>query len=208
VTAYGCLGDAEAPSDLGVGVPGGDQVQQLGLPGGELGDGVAAPLGIQEGLVQVRAQQREERPVPLGEVRPGLTEEEHPDGPPGTGGPPCRIRQAQLELGMRVAVASAIFVLACYATGAGDYCRAAQLTGAHDVIDATVIDASPNYYWTPLDQRVRDDNQARLRLALGEGEFNRAYSAGRALDLDQAVDLALGRTRGEPAAMLRTVTGQ
>ena len=79
-------------------MPGGDQVQQVGLPGGEPGDGVAAPLGVQIGLVQVRAQQREQRPVPLGEIRPGLAEEEHPDGPPGPGGLPRRIGQAQLEL--------------------------------------------------------------------------------------------------------------
>ena len=85
-------------------------------------------------------------------------------------------------------------MLACCATGAGDYCRAAQLTGAHDVIDATVSDASPDYYWTPLAQRMRDDNRARLRLALGEGEFDRAHYAGRTLSLDQAADLALGRT--------------
>ncbi|MGH7759347.1 MAG: tetratricopeptide repeat protein [Candidatus Dormibacteria bacterium] len=97
------------------------------------------------------------------------------------------------RLGLRTAVARAIFVLACCATGAGDYCWAAQLTGAHDVIDAAVIDTSPTCYWTPVDQRVRDDNLARLRLALGEGEFDRAYLAGRALGPDQAVDLALAR---------------
>ena len=32
---------------------------------------MAAPLGVQVGLVQVRAQEREHRPVTLGEVRSG-----------------------------------------------------------------------------------------------------------------------------------------
>ena len=39
VGAHGPLGDAEAAGDLGVGVPGGDQVQQFPLAGGELGAG-------------------------------------------------------------------------------------------------------------------------------------------------------------------------
>jgi predicted ATPase len=98
------------------------------------------------------------------------------------------------RLGLGREVAAAIFVLACCATGAADYRRAAQLTGAHDVIDAAVIDAGANYSWTPLEQAARDRNRARLRQALGEGEFDRAYHAGRALGLDQAADLALGRT--------------
>lgn len=83
--------------------------------------------------------------------------------------------------GRPASVAFAIFLLACCATGDGDYCRAAQLAGAHDAIDAALTDALPNHSWTSPEQRVRDDNRARLRLALG-------------------------RTRGEPAAMLRTVT--
>ena len=46
------------------------QVQQAGLAGRELQNRVAA-LGVEVGLVKVRAQQREHRPVTLGEVRPG-----------------------------------------------------------------------------------------------------------------------------------------
>src|SRR6266487_1538377 len=59
VGAHGSLGDDEKAGDLGVGVPGGEQVQQVLLPGGELGVGVAAAFGVEVGLVQVRAQQRE-----------------------------------------------------------------------------------------------------------------------------------------------------
>ena len=45
-------------------MPGGHQTQQFRLPGSQPGDRVAAALGIQVGLVQVWAQQREHRPVP------------------------------------------------------------------------------------------------------------------------------------------------
>src|ERR1700722_7689523 len=46
VGAHGSLGYAQAAGDLGLGVPGGDQVQQFLLPGCELGGGVAAALGV------------------------------------------------------------------------------------------------------------------------------------------------------------------
>jgi hypothetical protein len=46
---------------------------------------VAAPLGVQVSLMQVRAQQREQRPVALGEIRPGPAVEVQPHGPPPAG---------------------------------------------------------------------------------------------------------------------------
>ena len=76
VGAHCSVGNAEPAGDLGVGVPGGQQAQHVPLPGGEPGDGAAAALVIQICLVQVRAHQREQRPVPVGEVRPGPAEEE------------------------------------------------------------------------------------------------------------------------------------
>ena len=75
VGAHGGLGHAEGAGNLGVGMPGSDQVQQFPLPGGELGSGVAAAFGVQVSPVQVRAQQDEQRAVALGEVRPAC-----PDG--------------------------------------------------------------------------------------------------------------------------------
>jgi predicted ATPase/DNA-binding SARP family transcriptional activator len=93
--------------------------------------------------------------------------------------------------------ALAIFVLACRATSAGDYCRAAQLTGAHDVIEADVIEPGGNrvHYWKPDYQQERHENWARLRQKLGEDEFERAYGIGRGLNFNEAVDLAIGRDR-------------
>ena len=98
VDTHGSLGNPEAAGDLGIGVPGGDQVQQFLLPRGQPGDRVAAPLGVEVGLVQVRAQQCEDRPVPVGEVRPGPAEKVQPDGPAGPGARPRGIGQAQLKL--------------------------------------------------------------------------------------------------------------
>jgi hypothetical protein len=44
VGAHGSLGQAEAAGDLGVGMPDGNQVQQVPVSGGEPGNGVAAAL--------------------------------------------------------------------------------------------------------------------------------------------------------------------
>ena len=53
VRAHGCLGYAQAAGDLGIGVPGGDQAQQVPVPGGEPGGWVAAALSVEVGLLQV-----------------------------------------------------------------------------------------------------------------------------------------------------------
>jgi len=72
VDAHGSLRHAEPPGDLGVGVPGGDQVQQFPLPGRQLGDWVTASFGVEVCLVQVGAQQCQQRAVTLGKVRTGV----------------------------------------------------------------------------------------------------------------------------------------
>jgi hypothetical protein len=56
----GAFGQAEPPGDLGVGMPGGEQVKQLPVPGGEHRDGMAAAFGVEVSLVQMRAQQGEQ----------------------------------------------------------------------------------------------------------------------------------------------------
>lgn len=101
------------------------------------------------------------------------------------------------RLGNRRGAVFATFVLACCATGAGEYRRAAELTGAHDVIDADIIQGAPNraHFWTLLEQQARGDNRARLCELLGESEFERARDSGRELSFDEAADLALGRVR-------------
>src|ERR1700678_1396297 len=88
VGAHGSLGYAQAAGDLGVGVPGGDQVQQLLLPGCELGGGVATALGVEVCLVQVRAQYGQQVAMTAGEIRAGPAEEDQPQRPSRPGGPP------------------------------------------------------------------------------------------------------------------------
>ena len=70
--------DMPRGGDLGDGVPGGDQVQQFPLPDGELGGRVAAALGVEVGLVQVRAQHGEQVTFAVGEIRAGSADEDQP----------------------------------------------------------------------------------------------------------------------------------
>ena len=76
--AHGALGYAQAAGDLGVGVPGGEQVQQFPVPGREPGRRVAAALGVAVGLVQVRAQHGEQVTLAAGEIRAGPADEHQP----------------------------------------------------------------------------------------------------------------------------------
>ena len=100
------------------------------------------------------------------------------------------------RLGQRRTAAFAVFILACCATGLSDYRRAAQLTGATDAAEAEINLITPHaYVWTPIEEQVRQANMTRLRQALGQGAFEQAYAAGRALSFDQAAYLALGRLR-------------
>lgn len=103
--------------------------------------------------------------------------------------------------GRRKDATTAIFKLFCCATGIGDYLLGAQLTGAHDVLHAAYMneDVAPEgayrwNKWSHLEQKVREENQERLRQALGEAEFERAYTVGRGLSFNDAADLALAGT--------------
>ena len=63
-----------------------------------LGDRVAAALGVEVGLVQVRAQHGEQVTLAAGEIRAGPADEDQPQGPPGPGGQPGAGGQAQRQL--------------------------------------------------------------------------------------------------------------
>jgi hypothetical protein len=90
-----------------------------------------------------------------------------------------------------------MFKLACCATGLGNYPLAAKLTGALDAWAGHINDLVPDkaYKWSPLEQKMQDDNRERLHRALGEAEFERVYIEGSGLSVDEAADLALGRIR-------------
>ena len=78
VLAHSSLGQAQVAGDLGVGAPSGHQAQQFPLAGGQFGGASAALLGLKVGLVQVRAQQREQGTVAFGEVRSWPAGQEQP----------------------------------------------------------------------------------------------------------------------------------
>ncbi len=90
-----------------------------------------------------------------------------------------------------------VFVLACCATSKGDFVRGAQLTGAHDAIDARLSESARGY-WSPPEVAIRDRNRSQIVEALGQEEFERAGAVGRALTLDQVCDLALRRVQPFP----------
>jgi hypothetical protein len=68
VDADGSFRHTESAGDLGVDVPGGDQAQHLPVTAGKPGHAMAAAFGVEVGLVQLGAQQRQQVPVALGEV--------------------------------------------------------------------------------------------------------------------------------------------
>jgi predicted ATPase/class 3 adenylate cyclase len=80
--------------------------------------------------------------------------------------------------------------LACLTADAGDWHRAGQLHGiAQAFLDRT------GESWQEPEARYRQDSLTTLRATLGAEQFDRAYAQGKALSLDQALDLALATTR-------------
>jgi hypothetical protein len=49
--------------------------------------------------------------------------------------------------------------------------------------------------WQEPEARYRQDSLDQVRSALGQERFDRAYAQGKALSLDQALDLARGTDR-------------
>jgi predicted ATPase/DNA-binding XRE family transcriptional regulator len=91
--------------------------------------------------------------------------------------------------GDKYALAGAILGLACLAADLDDWHRAAVLYGAeHSLVDQI------GYRWNPFDARRRQENLDHARAALGDQQLQQAYARGKALSLDQAIDLALGES--------------
>ena len=92
--------------------------------------------------------------------------------------------------GDRSGLAYASLGLACLAADHGDWPRAAGLHGAEQAFIDQI--AEP---WQEPEARYRRDSLHKVRTSFGEEQSGRAYAKGTALSLDQALGLALGRTR-------------
>jgi hypothetical protein len=99
------------------------------------------------------------------------------------------------RIGAGVSIAMVLFAAACCVAWQGEMPRAARLHGAADAdIEAGLADGSIG--WSDLEQRLRVDEQGRLRSQLGDEAFDAAYGLGAGLSRLQAVEIALGH-RGD-----------
>jgi tetratricopeptide (TPR) repeat protein len=90
--------------------------------------------------------------------------------------------------GDRYGIAYCSLGLACVATDAEDWNRAAVLHGiAQAFLDPT---GQP---WEELEARYRQDSLGRVRAQLGQEQFDLARAKGLTLSLDQALDVASGK---------------
>jgi predicted ATPase/class 3 adenylate cyclase len=98
--------------------------------------------------------------------------------------------QVSRRIGDRSGLAYATLGLACLTADAGDWHRAGQLHGVAQLfLDRT------GESWQEPEVRYRHDSLSKVRSALGEKQFERAYTHGKVLSLDRALDLALGTAR-------------
>jgi predicted ATPase/DNA-binding SARP family transcriptional activator len=95
----------------------------------------------------------------------------------------CRRRGHHLK------AAAVLSGIACCLPELRDPTAAATLHGASD---AVILAAHVAEF--PVEKGLREDHQARLRLALGADEFDVGYDNGRMLPLDVAMELAMRRT--------------
>ncbi|MGO8959344.1 MAG: adenylate/guanylate cyclase domain-containing protein [Streptosporangiaceae bacterium] len=98
--------------------------------------------------------------------------------------------QVSRRNGDRSGLAYASLGLACLTADAGDWYQAGQLHG----ITQAFLDRTGEC-WQEPETRYRHDSINKVRSALGKEQFERAYTQGKALSLDQALNLALGTAR-------------
>jgi tetratricopeptide (TPR) repeat protein len=108
-----------------------------------------------------------------------------------------------LDLGRRPAIANQLESFAFIARASGQPERAAQLLGAAEAIrEAVHVDMSP---WE-RDEYERE--VAALREALPADQLSAEWAAGRALDLDAAVNLAVDTDTGTSALRVDPLPGE
>jgi predicted ATPase/class 3 adenylate cyclase len=92
--------------------------------------------------------------------------------------------------GQRYVLAYAVLGLACLAGDVGDWHRAVTLHGvAQDALDRI------GDRWQEPEDGYRRDSIGQIRARLSDDRFELAYAEGRALGIDDAVDVALGEVR-------------
>ncbi|MFI5035859.1 MAG: adenylate/guanylate cyclase domain-containing protein [Acidimicrobiales bacterium] len=87
-----------------------------------------------------------------------------------------------------------ILTLSWCAAVDGEYELAAALDGAHQALQLRVP-GHAGFIYSPPETQWETDNQASILAALGSDGAQRLTSIGRALPVEQVIDLALGRTR-------------
>ena len=98
--------------------------------------------------------------------------------------------QVSRRNGDRSGLAYASLGLACLTADTGDWYRAGQLHGIAQVfLDRT------GECWQEPETHYRHDSLNKVRATLGEEQLERACTQGKALSLDQALDLALETAR-------------
>ncbi len=104
--------------------------------------------------------------------------------------------RSMFEAGLRIArrngdrsgLAYASLGLACLAADRGDWHRAGELHGtAQAFLDRTAE------RWEEPEVRYRQESLVKVRAQLGEEQFDRVYAQGSTLNLEEALDVALGR---------------
>jgi predicted ATPase/class 3 adenylate cyclase len=101
-----------------------------------------------------------------------------------------RCLQVARRSGIRLDVCEVLFGAACCAGREGHPLKAALLHGAADLrIGYAVSDGSIR--WSPIEEKLRQAEQDRLRELLGTAQFAEAHHRGASMSRQQAVELAL-----------------
>jgi predicted ATPase/class 3 adenylate cyclase len=105
--------------------------------------------------------------------------------------------RAGLRGGEQPVIACAILGLGCLAADLADWHRSALLHG----VAQAFLDRSGEP-WQDLEARYRQHNLAEVRAHLGDELFDRAYAKGMALDVDGALQVALGKAEASGGGTL------
>jgi predicted ATPase/class 3 adenylate cyclase len=104
------------------------------------------------------------------------------------------------RIGVDNTVGPMLLAAACCAAWQGNLELAARLHGAADS-DLEALVAEGRFSWSPLERELHDREQNGLREAMGAEAYEAGYRAGTTLSRTEAIDLALGRARLQPAGV-------